>query len=192
MREGAPDSSERVRLFVALELPARTRETLARWAADGLGSRSSVRLTPAEDLHVTLCFLGWRPASEVRAIARACSGVAAVGALELVVGGALWLPPRRPRVLAVALDDPSGALAALQRRLSEALAAGEWYEAERRPFLAHATVARLGAGGSPHDLRPPPPDRLRGRRLTLYRSRLDSTGARYERLSCLQLAEERR
>ena len=67
-------------------------------------------------------------------------------AAELAVGEPLWLPPRRPRVLAVALEDPDGALGRTQTAVSSALAAGGWYVPETRPFLAHVTVARVRKG----------------------------------------------
>jgi 2'-5' RNA ligase len=92
-------------------------------------------------------------------------------------------------VLAVRLDDASGALAQAQAALSEALAAGGWYAPEKRPFLAHVTVAR-GAGARVSEvarrggrgLRPPPSLAFEGSRITLFRSRLSAAGARYEPL----------
>ena len=72
-------SSERARLFVALDLPAAIRATLAGWAADRLGSISGLRLISQRSLHVTLCFLGWRDADEVGEIAAVCRTAAPTG-----------------------------------------------------------------------------------------------------------------
>ena len=71
---------------------------------------------------------------------------------ELALGGALWLAPRRPHVLTVAVEDADGALAALQARVVEALAeAAGRDEPERRPFRPHVTVARVRRGGARRD-----------------------------------------
>jgi 2'-5' RNA ligase len=105
---------------------------------------------------VTLCFLGAIAAGEVAGIATAVrSALDGRPAPSLTLGEPLWLPPRRPRVLAVALDDLTGALGALQSAVSAALVRGGWYEEERRPFLAHVTVARVRRDGP---RRPPPLD----------------------------------
>jgi 2'-5' RNA ligase len=144
----------------------------------------------SESLHVTLCFLGWRGEDEVDAIAAACGIAAAEAASPLALGAAIWLPSRRPRVLAVELEDREAKLARAHAALSGALAAGGWYEPEVRPFLAHATVARVGTGGGSRARELPEPPHLEflGSRVVLYRSRLSRSGARYEALAEVVLA----
>lgn len=101
------------RLFVAVDPPPRVCERLAAWAkvaVRGLGLRrgasSPVRVLEPEGLHVTLCFLGERPVGEIDAIADTLAECAApVG--ELRVGAPVWLPPRRPRALAVEVHNAS-------------------------------------------------------------------------------------
>jgi len=185
-----PPGDERVRLFVALELPDDARETLVRWRGRVPGGAERLRLIASDDLHATLCFLGWRSAGDISAIRDTCNVVAGRTAPELVLGEAIWLPPRRPRVLAVSLQDRSGSLAAVQSALSEALAAGGWYEPEKRAHLAHVTVARAGRGfRTPRGELPAPPAlEFRASRVTLYRSRLLRTGARYEPLGAVELS----
>src|SRR5581483_12164038 len=65
---------ERVRLFVALELPSRVRSALAEWRSTAVRSRDDLRLVAPASLHVTLAFLGSRPAGELDAIAAALAG----------------------------------------------------------------------------------------------------------------------
>jgi 2'-5' RNA ligase len=104
----------------------------------------------------------------------------------LTIAGALLLPPRRARVLCAALTDPDGTLVALQQRVSDGLEAEGLYTPEKRPFRAHATVARLRSGArSPRDLPDglaPEPLEFHVAAVTLYRSHLGRGGARYEAL----------
>jgi RNA 2',3'-cyclic 3'-phosphodiesterase len=182
-------SDERARLFVALELPEEVRRMLVGWRARALDRIDGIRFVQAEDLHVTLCFLGWREVGEIDAIASACGVLAGESPAELRVGEPIWLPRRRPRVLAVSLEDLDGALGRAQALLSGALAAGGWYEPEARQFLAHLTVARLGRGALPRSPELTAPRRLtfEGSRVTLYRSRLSPAGAKYEALASVEL-----
>jgi RNA 2',3'-cyclic 3'-phosphodiesterase len=186
----APSSEERVRLFVALELPDPVREQLVAWQSRALHGVEGIRRTPADHLHVTLCFLGSRYESEVDQIRAACEVLAAYPAPELRGAEALWLPVRRPRVLAVEFTDAARALARVHAALSEVLSAGGWYEPEARPYLPHVTVARLARNTRvPRRMLPEPPELLfRGSRVTLYRSRLSRSGARYEPLGAVELA----
>ena len=182
-------AAERVRLFVALELPEEARSALLEWRS-GQASAERLRLIRPDALHATLCFLGWRSDDEIERIGAACGdtlrGLRAPG---LALGEGLWLPPRRPRVLAVELSDPTKALKELQASLSDALSAGGWYTPEKRPYLAHVTVARVPAraGVRAVELSPSPRLGFLPPAITLYRSRLERAGARYEPLARMGL-----
>jgi RNA 2',3'-cyclic 3'-phosphodiesterase len=189
------------RLFVAVDPPAQVCEELAAWAraaASGLGlragrgGRAPIRLLAPDTLHLTLCFLGSRPVSEIETIGGALSSCSTpVG--ELRVGAPLWLPPRRPRALAVELHDDDGGLATLHAEVSGAIAAVSDWEPERRRFRAHLTLARLGPGfrwrsrGEEPQLRATPQLRFTPDALVLYRSWLSRGGASYEPLLTSQL-----
>lgn len=203
---------------MALELPADVRRMLADWAlalADAPGAvRPPMRMRPVrpESLHVTLCFLGAQSVTSIDAIAAAISsGTSSSGtsagtpprplpAPLLTLGDPLWLPRRRPRVLAAELveADEGTALARLQSAVSGALVATGLYEPEARPFLGHVTLARVSSlrGGEvagPRPRTPPvPAPRWPGpfacRNVTLYRSRIGSGPARYEPLATVELA----
>lgn len=177
------------RLFVALQLPSAAREALVQWRSEVAGEVAVLRLVRSEDLHATLCFLGSQPVGEIEAISSACGVVAGEPIVDSAFGEGLWLPARRPRVLAVALSDPDGALGRAQSVLSGALAAGGWYAPESRPFLAHVTVARVSRDARVRrvELPAPPGSAVRCSRVTLYRSRLGSGGARYEPLASIEL-----
>jgi 2'-5' RNA ligase len=195
-------SDGHARLFVALELPGPVRGALAGWR-DGLSRGTGAWLRPVapESLHITLCFLGSRGEDEISAIAAACAVLTPEPVPALSLDAAVWLPQRRPRVLAVKLHDRGATLARVQALLAEALSAGGWYAPEGRPYLAHVTVARVKPGGHvPGDggvqeagpRRPPvlpPPPRLdfHAPCVVLYRSRPYRGGARYEQLARVEL-----
>jgi 2'-5' RNA ligase len=182
-------SDERARLFVALELPEPIRRELADWLASAVRGLDGLRLVHEQDLHVTMCFLGWQAVGEIDSIASACAVLLGEPAARLQVGGAIWLPRRRPRVLAVELEDLDGALAAAHSMLSDALEAGGWYRPEARPFFAHVTVARVRGRARVRavELDAPLGLTLTGSRVTLFRSRLSPSGARYEALASVEL-----
>jgi 2'-5' RNA ligase len=177
---------------VALDLDEGVRSALVAWRAEVLAAQPGVRPVAEEALHVTLCFLGSCAMEEVDAIAAACAIGSSHGLAGLRLGGPMWLPRGRPRVLAVAIEDDSGALAEVQGAIADALAAGGWYRREARPFLAHVTVARVAKD---ERLRPPPLPSLPPASLadtgtvTLYGSHLSPSGARYEALPVIALDE---
>jgi 2'-5' RNA ligase len=177
-----PPPAAALRLFVALELPPAARDALVAFR-DAAADPELWRPVAPEAIHLTLAFLGRRPAADVatiEAILRAAAGPAP----RLQLAQALLLPPRRARVLCAALTDPDGTLAALQSRVSDGLADAGVYAPEKRPFRAHATVARLRARARPPravDAAPAPLE-VAGGPLTLFESRLHPHGARYEPL----------
>jgi 2'-5' RNA ligase len=194
-----------VRLFVALELPRSARLALAAWAGERVDdaiwrgpargacgsdpARGRLRAVPAANLHVTLCFLGERPDASAHGVGEAvAAGAAGTEALALTITGSLWLPPRRPRVLAVGCDGPG--LAALQARVTAALVTAGWYAPERRPYRGHVTVARMvGAGGSgpPSSPGAPPPLGFTAGTVAVLRSHLGEGPVRYEPLARVRL-----
>ncbi len=165
------------------------RDALSSWSGERLGRVSGLRLVAGESLHVTLCFLGSRPVAEIGAIASACRVVAPLPPVMLALGRAVWLPRRRPHVVAVELSDDCGTLADTQATLAGALRHGGFYQPEARPYLGHVTVARVGrsAHRSRDELSPPDALRFAATAVTLYRSWLGSGPARYEALETIAL-----
>jgi 2'-5' RNA ligase len=183
-----------VRLFVALDLPAAVRAQLAAWRDDLIAGRDDLRPVAEEALHVTLAFLGYRAEKEAEAIAEAISGPDVQERATspfLAPGEVVPVPPRRPRLFALDLDDRDGACVRLQQAVSDALEAKRFYTPEKRPFWPHVTLARvkrnLRADPLPAD--PPPLEPFRAGQLTLYRSTLRPQGAQYDALASRALAE---
>jgi 2'-5' RNA ligase len=166
---------DRIRLFCGLQLPDATVAALADWQRRHL---HDVRVVPPGNLHVTLCFLGWRPAGDVPAVARELAAAAAES-------GRVQLRPLRYRetgsVAMIVCEDVGRSGAALAADVGARLERLGVYRQEERPWLPHVTVARFR--GRPQ-LGPPVPDLgvVRTVRAALYRSVLRPSGALYEAL----------
>jgi 2'-5' RNA ligase len=172
-----------VRLFVALELPVELAEALAGWGRVCAARDDALRPVRLDALHLTLAFLGERPEDEVEPLRWALAALAPLGPVPLSLGGPIWLAPRRPHVLACAVEDPSGALAGLHARVVPALAGASGWAPERRPFVPHVTVCRVRggrhAGGA---VRGPGERAFAPSALTLMQSELGSGPPRYTAL----------
>ncbi|HEX4108289.1 MAG TPA: RNA 2',3'-cyclic phosphodiesterase [Solirubrobacteraceae bacterium] len=173
------------RLFVAADPPPSVCEQLARWARGALRAahRPGLRVLDPERLHITLCFLGSRPLEEIDEIAaavRACAAEAPLTA-ALSLGAPLWLPPRRPRVLAVEVHDPAGELADLAALITRRLQSQIDWTPQRGRFRPHLTVARLRAGAAPQrrELAFTPALDFDAEAVSLYRSYLRPSGSEY-------------
>ncbi len=170
----------RLRLFLALDLPDHVREGLHTWAAAEIPDG---RRVASDDLHVTLAFLGSRPAEEVDAIVaalRAC--VAGAEPSPLSVSG--WRETRTVGMLV--LDDATGAAGRLATALHARLAALGVYRPERRAWLPHVTLVRFAERPR---IRPPLPamGTFVPSDAAAYVSRLHPSGARYDVLARVPL-----
>jgi RNA 2',3'-cyclic 3'-phosphodiesterase len=181
-------SGPRARMFVALDLPASTREAIAAWRDEVVAGRNDLRPVAPEALHVTLAFLGWQDESAAPRIAEAAFGPArGMGPPRLAAAEVLAIPPRgAPRLFALDPADEEGRAVALQQAVSDALEAERFYKPEKRPFWPHVTLARVKRGqraGPLPELPAPPRDAFDADELTLYRSTLRPQGALYEPLA---------
>jgi RNA 2',3'-cyclic 3'-phosphodiesterase len=187
--------SPRARLFVALDLPEETREGIVVWGEEALVD-PALRPVASESLHITLAFLGYRPEKEIEAIAAAV-GESAAPAPWVELRDPEPRPPRgRARLYALPAISPGAET--LQAGLEQRLVEAGFYEPEKRPFWPHVTVARVRpeARGSrrPAVVSEPPgsiPEALAeprtSVRMRLYRSVLQSSGARYVPLAQVEL-----
>jgi 2'-5' RNA ligase len=171
---------ERQRLFLALRLPDGILDELEQWQRAQL---VGVRAVPREHLHVTLAFLGHRPAGELESI---------VGALREAAGGAgeIRLTPARYRetrsVGMLVLEDDGGRAERLAGDVQERLERLGVYRREGRPWLPHLTVARWRERPRLR-LEPPPVGTFVPSDAAAYLSRLHPSGARYEVLESVAL-----
>jgi RNA 2',3'-cyclic 3'-phosphodiesterase len=176
------------RLFVALELPAAVRADLAAFGHAAAERDRALRPVAQDAMHLTLAFLGHRPPEEIDP-ARAAVRAVDAAAPALALGDPLWLSPRRPHVLTIALEDADGTLATLRADVVARLADALPWTPEERPFRPHITVARVRREARPR--RRDMPDRPRasfaGEAIVLYRSHLGGGPARHEALERIAL-----
>ena len=179
-----------VRLFFALEVPEEARREIARWRDSVVGERKELRSVAAGALHVTLVFLGRRPQDRIAEMWElASAAVVGLGVPTLIPAGLVPVPPRRPRLLALDLSDDGARAAAVHGALSRALEDAGLYEPEARPFWPHVTLARVRGRTRLRDVEAPAPPRhaFIAPVVTLYRSDLHPSGARYVALERLEL-----
>jgi 2'-5' RNA ligase len=171
------------RLFIALDISDADRVALVHWAQQAVGADRGMRVVAPEQVHLTLAFLGHRSPDEIEPLSALVSTFADRPAPRMRTAGALWLSPRKPHVLTVAIDDETGALAGLHDGVWTALEE-LGFERERRRFRPHLTVARVRHGWTaPTAALPPAPGRaLAAGSVTLMRSWLGGGPARYEAL----------
>jgi 2'-5' RNA ligase len=128
---------ERLRLFVALRLSEPVLDVLEAWQGAHLGG-GGVRIVP---LHITLAFLGSRPAGELEAIVGELRAAAADAPADLRLAPSRYRETRSVAMLA--LDDPGGGAAGLAEDVQARLERLGVYRREERAWLPHVTVARF-------------------------------------------------
>ena len=167
--------AERLRLFVACDLPQDVERAVVAWQHKRLDGHEELRT--AATLHLTLAFLGDVDAARVPDLERVLKGIGWTRA-ECRFKEPLFLPAHGlRRVVALELDDPSGELRRVQAAVSAGLAAEGLYEPEKRPWLPHVTVARFRHPGHPFSLQNVNIGSFGVVRMVLYSSHLERAGA---------------
>lgn len=185
-RPASVEGDARVRLFCALTLPDRALDELVEWQRRL--PRGGFRLVPRDNLHLTLAFLGSRPAGDVEPICTELDRAAGPA-------GGIVLRLRRYRetrsVGMLVFDDEGGVAGRLAADLHERLRRLGVYEPERRPWLPHLTVVRFRE--QPR-LVPELPElgAVSPSGAAVYHSVLRPTGAEYAVLRAVPLGRQRR
>jgi len=135
---GTVEGDERLRLFCALTLPDAVLDRVVAWQA--LLPEGRARRVPRENLHLTLAFLGHRPARELEAIGKELGEAVAVAG-EIVLHEQRYRETRSVGMLV--FSDEMGAAGELARNLHGRLERLGVYEPEGRPWLPHLTVVRF-------------------------------------------------
>ena len=137
---------DEIRTFVSLPLAAQLRASMA-----DLGKQLSeniepakVRWTAADQIHLTLRFLGATDPGRVDEISSSLDAVASgFRSFELNLGELGCFPNfRRPDVIWLGLEDPDGDLGNLKKHLDASLRELGWPR-EARVFVPHLTLGRV-------------------------------------------------
>jgi 2'-5' RNA ligase len=175
------EGSERLRLFCALTLPDAVLDRLVQWQTGELSGGE--RTVPRNNLHVTVAFLGSRPAANVGPVAAELGAAASAS-------GPIRFQARSYRetrsVGMVVLDDADEHAGRLALDVFRRLEGIGVYEPERRRWLPHVTVLRFRR---PPRLRPSLPDlgEFSPSEAAVYHSLLRPGGAQYEILESFAL-----
>lgn len=186
---------QKLRCFVAIPIPDATIRHLRRIQEQLLPVLREMRWVAAENIHLTLAFLGNIDVSRVPDVAgRMDAAAAPVPSFGLWLNGVGVFPNRRhARVLWVGLDGALDRLTALQASLACGLES-VGFSVAAAEFRAHLTIGRTRRridhrklGAVLDSLQDVASEEFQVARLMLYQSMLKSGGAEYRPLHAAHL-----
>jgi 2'-5' RNA ligase len=188
--------AESWRIFCAVELSDEVRGQLhehIRVLREAVPDAAASWSRP-ENIHLTLKFFGNVAVDKVPTISSAATrATKEFSPFQIRIGGTGVFPrPSRPQVLWIGIDDPSGQLSTLQRRLDDECAIYEFAK-EDRAFRPHLTIARIRKPEGGRHLAEAHLQmkfkfvEMRLTELVVFRSELSSKGSRYTPVSRHQL-----
>ena len=171
-----------MRIFIALELPDKTRENLARSVAQMKNFATKGNFAPTENYHVTLHFLGEVAEHDLIYVQSAMDKISNLAAPECAL--AQFAVLRGNGIICAKLRQ-NGALTELHDRLGEQLELNR-FDVEHRAYRPHVTVLRNFAFELPFsevtksvDVYNKP---FLATEVVLYQSVLSQSGATYREL----------
>ena len=183
-----------MRLFVALEIPTTVRQNLAALLDSFRAITKEPRWVRAENLHVTLKFMGEVAESKVDAVRSALAGIRSDKFVALEFRGLGFFPDEKhPRVFWAGMEAPPDlkTLAGDIEGAVETLGIPR----EKRDFSPHLTLARFERPRLPEALRKLIADNqqrdfgsLQTNEFRLIQSKLKPTGAEYTTVATFQFA----
>ncbi len=194
-----------MRIFVALDIDQVIRKRIELFLDGVRGFAPDARWVRSESLHVTLKFIGNKPAEEVDAIREVVARIRA-DIVEIKFRGYGFFPtPKAARVFWLGVDADSR-LALLAKSVDD-VTATLGVPAEKHAFDPHLTLARRGGGsdaprrqksnGSNQVFRRlqerlralPVPEfgTMTAREFFVYESQLGRSGPHYTKIACIEL-----
>lgn len=189
-----------MRIFIALDIDDGIRERIQRFVEGVSGFASEARWVRPESMHVTLKFIGEKPAEAVEEIKRALSAVRSES-FEISFRGYGFFPTAKSaRVFWVGIE--SGPHLAKLATVVDQATAALGIPKEEHPYSPHLTLARGGGrSGAPRRQKEDRPNRsfqklqeklaampspefgtMTAREFFLYQSQLMRGGARYTKI----------
>jgi 2'-5' RNA ligase len=183
-----------MRMFVALEIPSAVRENLAALLKSLRAVSPQTRWVRAENLHVTVNFLGEVPEANLADIRGALAGARSDEAVTLDFRGLGFFPnEKHPRVVWAGIE-ASPILKTLAADIDNAMER-LCIPREPWPFSPHLTLARFESPGLPEKLRAAIQENaardfgsLRTGQFHLIESKLKPSGAEYTTLESFPFA----
>ena len=175
-----------MRLFIAIELSDDLRSHLVTMQNAVRAIAPDLSFTRAENLHLTLKFLGEVPDAQVPRVSDALAAIGPVGEFDLKSVGIVCFPERgRVRVVSAAVESTPN-LIELQRQIERAMEAAG-FPREGRAYHPHVTLARARNALPPPmrgrlmalDDASEPTELMRVHEFVLMESRLHPKGAQY-------------
>lgn len=190
------DKRDTIRAFIALELPQEIKQAIADYVTPLRALDKGVSWTKAENVHLTLKFLGDTPKQQIEKVAAAlreiCASFAPIAAE--IAGAGVFPNEHRPRVLWIGMKESSGKLAELAQRIeSECRRLG--FEKEERAFTPHLTIGRVKEGKAANVVKalresPFPARQIVFEECVLMKSELHAKGSIYTALEKTALRHE--
>jgi len=185
-----------VRLFIAIEIPENIRTRFASLLKEFRSIAPQVKWVRAENLHVTLKFLGETDSTNLAALQDVLTAVCSPTPVNLEFRGLGFFPnEKRPRVLWAGMES-SPNLKSLAADIDQA-AHPLGFPLEERPFTPHLTLARFPLPGFPPKLLHATNDKslqpfgpLVTREFHLIESKLKPAGAEYTTLQTFHFVPE--
>jgi len=187
-----------LRAFLSIDLPASLQPSLTQVQNSLKQSGADVRWVPVGNIHLTLKFFGNIPETAVGTINASTRAVTRdMQPFDLQIRRLGAFPGiNRPRVVWLGLEEPTGALADLHRRLEAAFHA-IGYPSEDRAFNPHLTLGRVRSNQGRDRLSQmlaqvtvPEFPQFRVTVLTLFRSTLSPQGSIYTPVQVVTLGHE--
>jgi len=185
-----------VRLFIAIEIPENVRTRFASLLKEFRSIAPQVKWVRAENLHVTLKFLGETEPAKLGALQNVLSAVRSAEPVSLEFRGLGFFPnEKRPRVFWAGMEASANlkSLAAEVDQATHRLG----FQMEERPFTPHLTLARFPLPGVPPKLLQESQEKsaqafgsLRTGEFHLIESKLKPTGAEYTTVQTFRFATE--
>jgi 2'-5' RNA ligase len=185
-----------VRLFIAIEIPENIRDAFASLLNEFRPIAPQLKWVRAENLHVTLKFLGETEPGKLAALREALGAVRSGQPAHLLFRGLGFFPNERRARVFWAGAEVSGNLMALAADIDQA-AHRLGFPLEERPFTPHLTLARLQPPGLPPKLSQAIREKSAqafgswtAREFHLIESKLKPSGAEYTTLQSFRFTSE--
>jgi 2'-5' RNA ligase len=190
--ESTKPNGQILRLFIAYTLPTSVIGAIGSWQQRELAG-TDVRMLPADHLHVTLVFMGSRPAADVPVVTGVMETCTASSRQPVFTVHKYHETARvgmlRLREDALAGDHYAGRANQFVGHLMRELEARQMYRREYRSWRPHITVSRFRTAPR---LRPAPPDLgvFKPPAVVLFKSVTAPSGSVYEQLAAVPLGDD--